>query len=106
MNFYDLAIYCLAAFGLAFIVGSSKITLALRNKIAGSPTKTLGWSRALRAFFVELIECAACFGFWEGLAAVFFFSSLVPHWWMLPLLTSGVNLLLAKVAGLMNEAIT
>ena len=102
---YDLLVYCLAAFGLAFIVGSSKITLRLRNMIAGPPVSEPSLSRSVRRFFVELIECAACFGFWEGLAAVFFFSALVPRWWMLPLLTSGVNLLLAKIAGLMNEAI-
>jgi len=102
---YDLLVYCLAAFGLAFIVGSSKITLRMRNAIAPLPKADRTLANGLRRFFIELIECAACFGFWEGLAALYFFSALVPRWWILPLLTSGVNLLLAKIAGLMNEAI-
>lgn len=61
-----LFFYTVAAFGLAYIVGHSVISLPLR--IAVDPGQELrGPKDALRAWFLMLIECPACFGFWTGL---------------------------------------
>ena len=63
-----LFFYTVAAFGLAYIVGHSVISLPLRLAVdpgpdVDSPAK-VSW-----AWFLMLIECPACFGFWTGLFA-------------------------------------
>lgn len=50
----------LAAFGLAYIMGQSKITQAPREMVSRSKLKVVH-------FMLDLIECPACFGFWIGL---------------------------------------
>lgn len=61
-EFLDSAALLLAAFGLAYIVGHAKVSVALRkwahDWVAGR-LYPLRWA-------VSLAECAACFGFWEG----------------------------------------
>ena len=100
-------IYFAAAFGLAFIVGHSQISLPIRVLV-----HRMG---ALGRFVVELLECPACFGFWTG-----FFWVVVPGSSMLPVLlptgrlgwalvlgcaTSGVNFFLANYSGLSHGSI-
>lgn len=75
MNIFSLLVFeAFAAFGLAYIIGHSKISLPFRmlvdpgNKIT-KPTEAF-WS-----FFLILIECPACLGFWIGsiIAAIFIY---------------------------------
>lgn len=58
-----LTLYFLAAFGLAYIVGHSVISMPLRAFIAGPPDKP----RRFFATLIELVECPACFGTWIGI---------------------------------------
>lgn len=53
-----VAIYTLAAFGIAFVVGFAKISLGIREFIAARCT-----------WLISLLECPACLGFWIGLVA-------------------------------------
>lgn len=68
----DLLVYMVAAFGFAYIVGRSRISYPIRlavNLIGSWPNPV--W-RPLR-WFVILIECPACLGFWIGGAAAYRF---------------------------------
>lgn len=97
-----LLLYFLAAFGFAFIVGHSKISLAFREWLAARG--------ALGEWLASLLECPACLGFWIGIAAVFTGVIHVPldvpfgPKWFAALLfacaTSGSNLLASKWVGL------
>lgn len=70
-----LFFYTVAAFGLAYIVGHSVISLPIR--IAVDPGQELRGPRdAARAWFLMLIECPACFGFWTGLFAGMLYAGL------------------------------
>lgn len=90
-------LYFLAAFGFAFIVGHSWISLAFREWAALS-------EKGL--WFAKLLECPACLGFWIGLAAVLTGTVSVPfgpRWFaaiVLACATSGSNLLCSKWVGL------
>jgi hypothetical protein len=55
-----MSLVLLACYGLAWIVGSAKISLWAREGIA-KPFPLL----------VELLECVGCFGFWEGFGLAF-----------------------------------
>lgn len=55
-----LLAYFAAEFGLWFVVGLSGISRPFRIGLEKLPAGT---------FFVSLIECPACLGFWEGMAA-------------------------------------
>jgi hypothetical protein len=121
--------YLLAAFGLAFIIGHSKISLPFRRMLGGTPALPAnplsfefpegrpgvpGKFGPLGDFLCELIECPACFGFWIGftngiliLAGVNLFNiELAPGEpsRFLPIvlgcITSGVNFLGARATGL------
>lgn len=76
--------YLLFAFGLAYIVGHSTISLPFRIFLGGTPAKHFdpldlasttsasvpakpGALGPLGDFLCALIECPACFGFWIGL---------------------------------------
>lgn len=99
-----LVIYVGAAFGLAYIVGHSKISYPFRN--------WLGKRGALGAWLALLLECVACFGWWTGFVIGFTGNSPVREWWpfmpgspwvhaiVLGLFTSGVNFLLGQRSGL------
>ena len=63
MNWLAWPFYCLTAFGLAFVVGQSKISLPFRVALAKAGPVGL--------FLVELLECPGCFGFWCGIAYSF-----------------------------------
>ena len=93
-----LAFYTLAAFGLAYILGHSRITLYTRTRLAA-----LGW---FSRWMVELVECPACLGTWLGFAAGFFWPHLAPLGWAplaLALWTCGANYLLGRATGLLKE---
>lgn len=101
----NLVLYFLAAFGLAYIVGHSAISMPLRLFIAGPSEKP-------RVFFttlIELIECPACLGTWIGLIVGGLEPSLfLQSWWLMGALaggcaTAGVNFLLATWAGLIGD---
>lgn len=91
-------LYFLAAFGFAFIVGHSKISLAFREWLAARG--------GLFLWFAQLLECPACLGFWIGLVAVLTSTVTVPfgpRWFaamVLACATSGSNLLASKWVGL------
>lgn len=65
----------LAAFGLAYIVGHSKVSLPFRIALT-PPDHRRGLAFWCMRTFVDLIECVACFGFWEG------FVSTWLGWWV------------------------
>lgn len=104
MTSLDLLIYVLvhtvACFGLAWIVGHSRITRPIRlalYEVGGF------WIR----LFVDLLECPGCFGFWSGLVIGFYVlhaSSNGPF--LIPLVvacyTSGSNYLLGRATGLIT----
>ena len=77
--------FLLAAFGLAYVVGHSTISLPFRTWLGGTPEKVEGVdvdTKGLKItpakpgamgplgdFLCSLIECPACFGWWTGLIA-------------------------------------
>lgn len=67
-----LLVYFLGAFGLAYIVGHSTLSLPFRQWLGGNPIAEPPQPGALGPFgdfLCALIECPACFGFWIGLIA-------------------------------------
>lgn len=79
-----MIIYLLAAFGLAYIVGHSTISLPFRVWLGGVPEKFAnplsfdtpdgapakpGALGPFGDFMCAMIECPACFGFWIGVTA-------------------------------------
>lgn len=107
-----LFFYAIAAFGLAYIVGHSVISLPIRMAI--DPGQELrGPADAARAWILLLAECPACFGFWTGLFAGMLYAALDgPHYpregalaklmWAvgLALFTTGSNFVLARLTNL------
>lgn len=103
-------LYFLAAFGLAYIVGFSKITINLRVTLAGetsisSPAVKKPLIPVVTPWLVDLIECPACFGMWIGAAASFYMPApaALPWWaWLLVLgcATSGANFVVGRLTRL------
>lgn len=99
----DFIYFAFAAFGFAYIVGHSKISLPFRMTL--DPVSGTMRFRFVRTWLLALIECPACLGFWQGLL----FGALVRptwnpyHWSVLALITCATNLILAKVTGLLEE---
>ena len=102
-----LLVYTVSAFGLAYIVGHSKISLPFRQAWADTSMNVTGVSYALRTFILDLVECPACFGFWIGLGAAIYgvVSGSYPHVFLfvLPLYTSGSNYIIGRMTGLIRE---
>jgi len=119
-----LTIWTLAAFGLAYIIGHSTITLPFRTWLIGpmrldrqvndqDQIVSEHWAPEVwwRGKVVQFLECPACLGFWEGVAGGIWSaaagggSSAVPPW-SLPiaaaLYTCATNFLLARASGLMK----
>lgn len=63
-----LFFYTIAAFGLAYIVGHSGISLPFRM-LLDPGEELISPTQAARSFVLMLIECPACFGFWTGVFA-------------------------------------
>lgn len=101
----DFLFFSLASFGFAYIVGHSAISLPFRMRIDPNRGNTVRpWHRT-RTWFLTLLECPACLGFWQGLL----YGALArpawnPYpWYVLALITCATNLYLAKITGLMDE---
>jgi hypothetical protein len=93
-------VYTVAAFGLAYIVGHSRISRPVRLAlwdVGGF------WAQT----FVTLLECPACFGFWIGLAmGLAAFNCNVLPWPAIlafPFYTTGMNFLLGRATGLITD---
>ncbi len=95
----QLVFYVLFAFGLAYVVGQSLISLRWRILLAEKSP-----------FLTSLIECPACLGFWIGVAGGFIWGP--PDWFpssrivwsmSLPFFTSATNYLLGRTTRLMEE---
>ena len=114
------ALYLVGAFGLAYIVGHSVISLPLRSWLGGHPGGAEvdgGFGKvtppkpgALGQFgelLCTLLECPSCFGFWTGLVAALLYPEQVrgflpfsPVWFTLALVTTGSNFILARLTRL------
>lgn len=107
--------YTVVAFGLAYCLGASKLSLLWRSPLAAlakagrlagtDPLKLV--SGAVAAFFLALIECPACTGFWIGvafarhdLARELLGGSLWITGWLWGFWTVATNLILARLAGI------
>ena len=92
--------YVVSAFGLAYVVGHAVITKKARET-AFNRGGTIG------RFFIELVECPACFGFWTGIAMSMLAPFTVTQYAALNFLgwgffTAGSNFILAKLTKLME----
>lgn len=99
-----LAFWFLVAFGFCYVVGHARVSLGVRTLLAGDE------SNPLRAWFVALIECPACLGFWVGLVGGWLLPALVPdvfpRWATAPALglaTSAVGYMLGRATGWIHE---
>lgn len=70
-----LLFYTVAAFGLAYVMGHSAISLPFRMALDPGPELKTP-AHAARAFLLTLIECPACFGFWTGLFAGMLYAAM------------------------------
>lgn len=102
-----LAVYTLAAFGLAWVVGHAKVSLR--------PREWLAERGRVGVFVVELLECPGCFSVWSGgLAGTLLAPHLgYPGWrgrllvsFVLSFYTAGANVVLASVTGLVSASNT
>lgn len=80
-----LLFYVFASFGVAFVLGYSKITLPLRQALAWASELHLagdkiedadvqGYSKPVRwlaGWTLALLECPACLAFWIGVASIY-----------------------------------
>jgi hypothetical protein len=95
-----LFLHMVGAFGFAYVLGYSRITLRARELIFDK-------AGAFGQWFVRLIECPACLGFWLG---VFVGSRVHPvemRRWLFMIcfafFTAGSNYALGKWTGLIRE---
>jgi hypothetical protein len=96
-----LLVFTVAAFGLAYIVGHSKISLLPREALAKS-------TNPIAVVFLLLIECPACLGFWiGGVSAVVWLGGIhgydLTYVLLMALYTSGSNFILGRVTGLISD---
>lgn len=107
--------YSMVAFGVAYCIGASKISLMWRTPLAAAakvgaeagvkPPQFVGGMIAF--FLLTLIECPACTGFWLGVgfarleaAREFLPGSLWTTAWLWGFWTVASNLILARLAGI------
>ena len=101
-----LVFYTVAAFGLSYIVGHSRISRGFR----------VWFANYISEWLVELVECPACFGFWLGLvlgSAMLGRGGLLPEvasslpWLVVAIAigcyTSGAGYLLGRLTGWLKE---
>ncbi len=101
MSAIDVLVLFLAAFGLAYVLGYSKISFPIRNFLAPDPPRLISWPALLGVILVDLIECPACLGVWEG-----FFFGLYTHqtpwqFFVSACAVSGSNFILGRLTRLM-----
>ena len=99
----ELLLYTVASFGLAFVIGHSKISRPFRLLLGPTSDR-----QVVRHWLIMLLECPACLGFWFGLAYAlatdFMFGFPLRGWGAilgLALYTCGANFLLAALSGLL-----
>ncbi len=103
----DLLVYTVAAFGLAWIIGHSKLTqpaLDVLEYIARDEYGQLRYFRWLVTGMLMLVTCPACLGFHIGWAA--HASGLVhlfPSWYVAALYTCAANLVLGVYTGIIAK---
>ena len=119
-----MMVYLGAAFGLAYIVGHSTISLPFRTWLGGVPSREIEPTLALPGakivasgkpgalgpfgdFICSLLECPACFGFWTGLFSSQLLAApaeLHTTWWNWPVvlgcLTAGSNFAVSRLTRL------
>lgn len=116
-----LFVYTLAAFGLAYIVGHSTISLPLRKYLGGSSAEFIvegvevkgskppvpGALGPIGDLLCALMECPACFGFWIGAVVAVTIrdvgidgTSFLSSPFVLGCYTSGTNFVLARLTRL------
>lgn len=78
-------LYVFASFGLAFVLGYSKISLPFRQWLSHASflrldddkietANAIGYPKPIRfaaRWFLSLLECPACLAFWFGAGAIF-----------------------------------
>lgn len=106
----QLFVYTVVAFGFAYVIGHSIATRGVREWLSSGYTgEELAAKYPNIAWFLALIECPACLGWWCGLAAgafapMFGFVSLpiAASAIVFAFYTAGSNYLLARLTGLME----
>ena len=96
-TFLSLIFFSLAAFGAAWVVGYSKVSLPIRERLV---TVKFG-DYQIGDWAVQLLECPSCFGFWLGLIVGPFFVPFHPI--ACGLFVTGSNFLLGRVTGLIDD---
>ncbi len=86
-----------AAFGFSWVLADSKLTYPFR--VAFGDTQK---SHAA-AWFLMLIECPACTGWWVGIAGYVLGVAPFHSWLEAGFFTCASNLLLAKLVGMLDE---
>lgn len=97
----SLLIWFLLAFGFCYTVGHARVSLGVRTWMSGFPRLT---------WFLLLIECPACLGFWVGLVGGLLLPMLPPApfqgWLAAPALgfaTCAVGYILGRATGWIQE---
>lgn len=100
-----LFLYSIAAFGLAFCAGFAKISFGVRVWLSQRESRPIHW-------FVLLLECPACLGFWIGLITAPWVRTWQPFAREIPLIpfmilhaffTCGSNFIIGRATGLIRD---
>lgn len=100
----------LAAFGFAYIMGHSVISLPVRVLLGGAdhPKPFEPLIPYVGPFLVALVECPACLGWWTGVGIALVTSPAIGFWptvfeaVRMGCMVSGSNFVLGRVTGLMQ----
>lgn len=99
----NYVMYFLAAFGFAYVIGHSKISLPFREVLA-PPVDVTSPSVWARHTLLSLMECAPCCGFWTGIVTaklgLMGFTNDWPTAIILGFITVATNLLAATITKL------
>jgi hypothetical protein len=97
----------MASFGLAWIIGHSKLTLPIREMLDDAAEDEFGQMRYFRPAVVTillLMECPGCLGFHIGwIAHVSGIVHLFPTWYAAALYTCSVGITLGLLTGLVTN---
>lgn len=87
----ELVVYCLAAYGLSWIIAESKISYPFRLAVSEIPH----WSGA---WLLALLECVGCLGVHVGYTAYLLGAApkVMHDWWVCALFTAASNLLIER----------
>lgn len=103
-----LIVYTLAAFGLAWAIGHSKLSQPFLDVLEYTARDSYGqlrYFRWLTTIVLTLLTCPACLGFHIGWAAhVSGIVTLFPSWYVAAFYTCGANLILGIYTGIIAKA--